>query len=151
MWCRFGVSAGSCHNMSFCSVFSQLCWSSVAALAGPVMDIFLAFAQFVIEVDVACAGAPAGYEQLDEKLAGSSPDANVPIEWGRILTEEDFSRIKELRHQYAAASLCSTLQPFNCTWISRLHCPHWRLKSCVTQKSFEKVPGIMPLYGLASN
>lgn len=30
---------------------------------------------------------------------GNSGEAGVPIEWGRVLTAEDFERIKELRHK----------------------------------------------------
>ena len=37
---------------------------------------------------------------------GNDGEAGVPIEWGRVLTAEDFERIKELRHRSAAQHLC---------------------------------------------
>ncbi|KAK9862024.1 hypothetical protein WJX84_008292 [Apatococcus fuscideae] len=49
------------------------------------------------------AGAEDAAAGVAEEAPGSPPDASAPIEWGRILTEEDFARIKELRHQKLVA------------------------------------------------
>ena len=35
---------------------------------------------------------------------GQNGQAGVPIEWGRVLTAEDFERIKQLRHRSALPS-----------------------------------------------
>lgn len=53
------------------------------------------------------AGAEDAAAGVAEEAPGSPPDASAPIEWGRILTEEDFARIKELRHQCVCPSYAS--------------------------------------------
>ncbi len=51
------------------------------------------------------AGEPAASPAQESPV-----DPSIPIEWGRILSEEDFARIRELRHEYALVfSLISLL------------------------------------------
>ncbi|KAK9840402.1 hypothetical protein WJX74_009278 [Apatococcus lobatus] len=47
--------------------------------------------------------SPAGSDAEEAVAANILPDVSTPIEWGRILSEEDFARIKELRHQKLVA------------------------------------------------
>ena len=67
---------------------------------------------------------------------GDNGQAGVPIEWGRVLTAEDFERIKELRHRYITLSNCATSQSGSCVSFACIALipfqPHLRTRSVVT-------------------